>query len=72
MMPHASDSPSRPTVDGVLLDAGAVLLRVGSGGMAADSMVQLVSCLTAQQPYGILGTPESEWVDFKSISPKGP
>jgi hypothetical protein len=40
--------------------------------MAADSMVQLVSYLTSQQPYEILGTPESEWVDFKSISPKGP
>ncbi|WP_030619312.1 helix-turn-helix domain-containing protein [Streptomyces fulvoviolaceus] len=40
--------------------------------MAADSMVQLVSYLTAQQPYEILGTPESQWVDFKSYSPKGP
>ncbi|WP_432112546.1 AlbA family DNA-binding domain-containing protein [Streptomyces sp. YPW6] len=40
--------------------------------MAADSMVQLISYLTAQQPYEIVGTPESEWVDFKSASPKGP
>ncbi|MGW4102087.1 AlbA family DNA-binding domain-containing protein [Streptomyces sp. NPDC004976] len=40
--------------------------------MAADSMVQLVSYLTAQQPHEIVGTPESEWVDFKSASPKGP
>ncbi|MGX4694419.1 AlbA family DNA-binding domain-containing protein [Streptomyces sp. JNUCC 63] len=40
--------------------------------MAADSMVQLVSYLAAQQPYEIVGTPESEWVDFKSISPNGP
>ncbi|MEU5099077.1 ATP-binding protein [Streptomyces sp. NPDC020996] len=40
--------------------------------MAADSMVQLVSYLTAQQPYEIVGTPESEWVDFKSVPPQGP
>jgi hypothetical protein len=40
--------------------------------MAADSMVQLVSFLAGQQPYEVLGTPESEWVDFKSVSPKGP
>ncbi|MFJ8787312.1 helix-turn-helix domain-containing protein [Streptomyces sp. NPDC102476] len=40
--------------------------------MAADSMVQLVSYLTAQQPYAIVGTPESEWVDFKSVPPQGP
>ncbi|MFD7646043.1 helix-turn-helix domain-containing protein [Streptomyces albidoflavus] len=40
--------------------------------MAADSMVQLVSFLTAQQPYEIVGTPESEWVDFKSVPPNGP
>ncbi|MEW2161060.1 RNA-binding domain-containing protein [Streptomyces sp. NPDC007189] len=40
--------------------------------MAADSMVQLVSYLAAQQPDEIKGTPESEWVDFKSISPNGP
>ncbi|MEV4865503.1 hypothetical protein [Streptomyces ossamyceticus] len=39
--------------------------------MAADSMVQLVSYLTAQQPYEIVGTPESEWVDFKSVPPQG-
>ncbi|WP_277932620.1 hypothetical protein [Streptomyces formicae] len=39
--------------------------------MAADSMVQLVSLLSVQQPHEILGTPESEWVDFKSTSPKG-
>ncbi|GAA2777751.1 hypothetical protein [Streptomyces showdoensis] len=35
--------------------------------MAADSMVQLISYLTAQKPNEILGTPESEWVDFKSV-----
>lgn len=35
-------------------------------------MVQLVSLLTAKQPHEIQGTPESEWVDFKSISHKGP
>jgi hypothetical protein len=40
--------------------------------MAADSMVQLISYLTAQQPYEIVGTPESEWVDFKSVPPEGP
>ncbi|MFE4823982.1 helix-turn-helix domain-containing protein [Streptomyces sp. NPDC056704] len=40
--------------------------------MAADSMVQLVSYLAAQQPYAIVGTPESEWVDFKSVPPGGP
>ncbi|MCW7991062.1 hypothetical protein XF35_39080 [Streptomyces platensis subsp. clarensis] len=40
--------------------------------MAADSMVQLISYLTAQKPNEILGTPESEWVDFKSVPPSGP
>ncbi|MEU2565051.1 hypothetical protein ABZ626_37855 [Streptomyces longispororuber] len=40
--------------------------------MSADSMVQLVSYLAAQQPYEIVGTPESEWVDFKSVPPEGP
>lgn len=40
--------------------------------MAADSMVQLVSYLAAQQPYKIVGTPESEWIDFKSVPPEGP
>ena len=40
--------------------------------MAADSMVQLVSFLAGQQPHKVLGTPESKWVDFKSVSPKGP
>src|SRR4051812_12063100 len=47
--------------------AGGAFVRVGSGGM-----VQLVSLLTAKQPHEIQGTPESEWVDFKSISHKGP
>jgi hypothetical protein len=40
--------------------------------MAADSRVQLVSYLAVQQPYEIVGTPESEWVDFKSVPPEGP
>ncbi|WP_405592279.1 helix-turn-helix domain-containing protein [Streptomyces sp. NBC_01190] len=40
--------------------------------MAADSMVQLISFLAAQQPYEIVGTPESEWVGFKSVPPEGP
>ncbi|GLW46381.1 hypothetical protein Stsp02_20430 [Streptomyces sp. NBRC 14336] len=40
--------------------------------MAADSPAHLISQLTRQQPQEILGTPESEWVDFKSIGPKGP
>ncbi|WP_344012181.1 hypothetical protein [Streptomyces thermospinosisporus] len=40
--------------------------------MAADSPAHLVSLLTRQQPQEILGTPESEWVDFKSVGPKGP
>ena len=47
-------------------------MRVGSGGMAVDSMVQLVSSLAAQRPHEILGTPESESVDFKSVPPAGP
>ncbi|MGW4034601.1 AlbA family DNA-binding domain-containing protein [Streptomyces sp. NPDC004838] len=40
--------------------------------MAAESMVQLISYLAAQQPYEIVGTPENEWVDFKSVPPEGP
>ncbi|MEU0030859.1 hypothetical protein [Streptomyces sp. NPDC006335] len=51
---------------------GNALVRVGSDVMAADSMVQLVSYLAEQQPREILGTPESEWVDFKSVPPEGP
>ncbi|GAA3495887.1 hypothetical protein GCM10019016_029880 [Streptomyces prasinosporus] len=40
--------------------------------MAADSPAHLISLLTRQQPQEILGTPESEWVDFKSVGPEGP
>ncbi|WP_331722793.1 ATP-binding protein (plasmid) [Streptomyces canus] len=40
--------------------------------MPADSMAELISLLSVKSPYAILGTPESEWVDFKSVSPKGP
>ncbi|MFF4055603.1 helix-turn-helix domain-containing protein [Streptomyces sp. NPDC001668] len=47
-------------------------MRVRSDDMAADSRVQLVSYLAVQQPYEIVGTPESEWVDFKSVPPEGP
>ncbi|MFI9604767.1 helix-turn-helix domain-containing protein [Streptomyces sp. NPDC052043] len=48
---------------------GTVLSR---GSVLPESPDQLTALLAAQQPEAILGTPESQWVDFKSVGPKGP
>lgn len=37
-----------------------------------DSRVRIVTLLARQQPEAVVGMPESEWVDFKGVGPKGP
>jgi hypothetical protein len=40
--------------------------------MTVDSPVQLVALLAGKQPKAVIGTPESDWVDFKVPGPNGP
>ncbi|MET8012824.1 hypothetical protein ABZU86_13740 [Streptomyces sp. NPDC005271] len=40
--------------------------------MTAESRDRIIALLARQQPKAILGTPESEWVDFKTAGPNGP
>ncbi|MEV7238063.1 hypothetical protein AB0N06_30185 [Streptomyces sp. NPDC051020] len=40
--------------------------------MTAESRDRIITLLAGQQPKAILGTPESEWVDFKTAGPNGP
>ncbi|MFG2856743.1 helix-turn-helix domain-containing protein [Streptomyces mirabilis] len=40
--------------------------------MTAESRDRIIALLARQQPKAILGTQESEWVDFKTAGPNGP
>ncbi|MET8138285.1 ATP-binding protein, partial [Streptomyces sp. NPDC005251] len=40
--------------------------------MSVDSRVRIIALLASGQVDGILGTPESEWVDFKAAGLNGP
>jgi hypothetical protein len=40
--------------------------------MTVESRDRIIALLARQQPEAILGTPESEWVDFKTAGPNGP
>ncbi|MFF4053624.1 hypothetical protein ACFYZ5_44195 [Streptomyces chartreusis] len=39
--------------------------------MTAESRDRIIALLARQQPKAVLGTPESEWVDFKTAGPNG-